>query len=190
MDAIATLDATLVRWLIGTFRAPWLDQPMIWIGTLATWGAPFLAAGVAVTLWRRDGCVLMALWRLGLAVVLASVVVVDVMKPLLHRDRPFVAHADITAVGRASGGSAMPSGHAATAVAGAYALSLLWPGGRLLAWAVAGLVLFSRLYLGVHYPTDLLVGGLAGLACAYFATAGTRAAPRQGAMVLATSRNA
>jgi undecaprenyl-diphosphatase len=178
MDAIATLDATLLRWVIGTFRSTWLDQPMIWVGTLATWGAPFLAAGVAVTLSRRDGRTLMALWRLGLAVVLASVVVVDVMKPLLHRDRPFVAHADITAVGRPSGGSAMPSGHAATAIAGAYALSLLWPGGRLLAWAVAALVLFSRMYLGVHYPTDLLVGGLAGLACAYFATAGTPARNR------------
>jgi undecaprenyl-diphosphatase len=186
MDAIANLDAQILRWVIGAFRAAWLDQPMVAVGTLATWGAPFLVAGVAVTLWRRDGRTLMALWRLGLAVVLASVVVVDVLKPMLQRDRPFVAHADITVVGRASSGSAMPSGHAATAVAGAYALSLLWPGGRLLAWAVAALVLFSRMYLGVHYPTDVLVGGLAGWACAYFATAATRHVPRAVARPLAS----
>lgn len=178
MDAIANLDADVLRWLVGTFRAPWLDQPMQWVGRLSVWGAPFLATALLLTIVRRDGRSLMALWRLGLAVVLASVVSVNVLKPTLGRERPFVAHDDITAVGRPATGSSMPSGHATTAIAGAYALALMWPAGRALAWAVAALILFSRMYLGVHYPTDLLVGGLVGWACAYFATAATRHDPR------------
>lgn len=175
MDAIASLDADVLRWVVTTCRVAWLDQPMIWVGKLSVWGLPFLVLGAALTLATRDGRALMALWRLALAIVLSSVVSVDVLKPRLDRDRPFESHADITAVGRPATGSAMPSGHATSAVAGALGLGLLWPAGRTLAWAIAGLILFSRMYLGFHYPTDLLVGGLVGWACTYFATAATRA---------------
>ena len=48
MDAIATLDATLLRWLIGTFRTPWLDQPMVWISALATWGEEFAESDLSL----------------------------------------------------------------------------------------------------------------------------------------------
>ena len=75
----------------------------------------------------------------------------------------------------------MPSGHSATAVAGAIGLSMLWRRGRALAWAIAALVMFSRLYLGVHYPTDVLAGGLVGWACGFVATVNMPAWPRQDA---------
>ena len=67
-----------------------------------------------------------------------------------------------TAGGERPGGYSFPSGHASTAVAGAYALTATWPAGRILCWVTAGLVIVSRAYLGVHYPTDLLGGALLG----------------------------
>jgi undecaprenyl-diphosphatase len=120
----------------------------------------------------------MALWRLVLAVLLAQVVAVGVMKPLLPRQRPWTAKVGITAVAtQPSQDSSMPSGHAATAVAGAIALTLLWPGGRALAWALALAIGCSRLYLGVHYPSDIVVGAVVGWACAMVATVRMPAAP-------------
>lgn len=59
-----------------------------------------------------------------------------------------------------------PSGHAASAVAGAITLSWVWPHGRLVLWPLATLVALSRIYVGVHYPLDVL-GGVLGVACAW-----------------------
>jgi undecaprenyl-diphosphatase len=170
LDAIAALDLAVVRWVTSTLRAGWLDPVMIGLSWVGLYGMVFVAVGAVVTALRR-GWTMMALWRLVLAVALAQVVTVNVLKPLLPRERPWAAGVGVTAVvARPSQDSAMPSGHAATAVAGAVALSLLWPRGRVLAWVLALAIMASRLYLGVHYPSDLLVGASVGGACALVAT--------------------
>jgi undecaprenyl-diphosphatase len=177
VEWIQAADLAALRWVISALRAPWLDPWMAAIGPAAVYGLPFVVLGATLVIWRRDGRVVMALWRIVLAVWLASVATSWVLKPAFDRARPFVADATVTVVGRPATGASMPSGHAATAVAGAFALALLRPAGRVVAWALAALILFSRVYLGQHYPTDVLVGALVGWACGYFATAATRAAP-------------
>ena len=93
---------------------------------------------------------------------------------MVDRPRPFVAEPTLTVAGIYLPHSpSYPSGHAASAVAGALALSLLWPQRRRWFWAAAALMIFTRLYLGVHYPTDVSVGALVGWGCAVFATART-----------------
>jgi undecaprenyl-diphosphatase len=176
LDAINAIDVAILRWVVSTLRAAWLDPMMIVVSAVGLYGAIFVAVGAAATwCWQRRWT-MMALWRLVLAVALAQVVASSLMKPMFERERPFAADVGITTVQPVvPTTSSMPSGHAATAVAGAIALSLLWPAGRALAWLLAFAIIASRLYLGVHYPTDVLAGAIVGWACAMVATARTPA---------------
>lgn len=88
---------------------------------------------------------------------------VHVLKPLIGRDRP---HPEFQLIYEFS--AAMPSGHSAAAVALATSLSLLraHPAALIAVWVWAILVALSRLYLGVHWFSDVLVGGLIGVVVA------------------------
>jgi undecaprenyl-diphosphatase len=61
---------------------------------------------------------------------------------------------------------AFPSGHAATSFACAALLAWLTPLPKIPLFVLAGLIAFSRVYVGVHYPLDALGGALLGLAVA------------------------
>lgn len=87
---------------------------------------------------------------------------VHILKPLIDRPRPDREYQLVYEFS-----AAMPSGHAAGAIALAVIVSLLKPrlGVVVAIWAV--LVALSRLYLGVHWLSDVLVGGLLGTTVAY-----------------------
>lgn len=59
-----------------------------------------------------------------------------------------------------------PSGHSAAAFLMATLIYTFWPLGGWIAFAGAGLIAFSRVYNGVHYMTDIIAGGLIGIASA------------------------
>ncbi len=61
-----------------------------------------------------------------------------------------------------AGGWSFPSGHATTAFAGAVALSYLWRRAAPLFFLLAAAIAFSRVYVGVHYPGDVLAGAALG----------------------------
>ena len=135
------------------------------------------AAGTAATIWILLGLRLVVrhtsgVWRLVLALLVTYSVVDLVLKPTLARDRPPVAHAGVVVSTVLPETPSFPSGHAAWAAAGAFALSRIWLSATPTLWALALLIGSSRVYLGVHYPSDVLAGLLVGLGSAYFVTGG------------------
>lgn len=96
------------------------------------------------------------------AAVAISWTVAEGAKFLFNRARPFISDTEIAPLIKTPSSSSFPSGHSATAAAGAITLSVVYPSFAP-AFLLSGfLVALSRIYLGVHYPFDVLAGLLIG----------------------------
>lgn len=158
------LDHELQRWVV-EHRAGWLTplfEAASWAGT---WGGLWLVLGLLAAFLRSRWGVLLAA---ALAVAVAEAAV-PALKAAVDRPRPAGGLAEAAALVPAPHSSSFPSGHATTAFAGATVLALALPRAALPACALAVAVAYSRVYLGVHYPGDVLAG--AGIGCAIGAVA-------------------
>lgn len=155
-------DGALLLWLREACVHPALDGAMRLLSRLGDGGALwitlaaiFLLAGVRKKIWRRRGYLL--LFSLAANAIFCNLL----LKPLFHRTRPYdlLGYAiDIPALHDPS----FPSGHTSASFAAAtaiYAMDKRW---GILAYLIAGWMGFSRLYLGVHFPLDVLAGALLG----------------------------
>lgn len=97
----------------------------------------------------------------GLA-ALSAAVAAEGLKPLIRRSRPPFGAAEIVSLVSLPKTYSFPSGHATTAFAAASAADAFYPRLRLGLYSLAGLVGFSRVYLGVHYTSDVAAGAVLG----------------------------
>ncbi|HEX8295124.1 MAG TPA: phosphatase PAP2 family protein [Chthoniobacteraceae bacterium] len=109
--------------------------------------------------WRAVREIAPPLW-------LATVAVEYPIKYFFRRRRPFLAIVRAIIVGRKPASYSFPSGHSAAAFAGATLLARRYPRGAAAFYLVAALVGFSRVYLGAHYPGDVLTGAASGASLA------------------------
>ena len=110
-----------------------------------------------------------------LAALAVASVVTESLKEVFARPRPPYGEDRIAPLVDIPSSASFPSGHASGSFAAAVALAVLVPRWRRPALALAALVAFSRVYLGVHYALDVLVGSLLGAAIGFaVARAGQR----------------
>jgi undecaprenyl-diphosphatase len=156
------VDARLFEWIVA-HRVAWLDGAMLALSAVSRGGRHWLAIGAVLAVFRV--LPLRALLQLGLAILLATVLADHVLKPAFNRHRPYDALSDVPVIGERPDGASFPSGHSSNAFAGALVLSRALPQASVAWWATAGAVAFSRVYLGVHYPADVIGGAMVGIAC-------------------------
>ena len=170
LDQLLVLDASLFLRVNALPHPDWLTAVMASTSLVTRGAGLWLILGVALAVSRRTDWG--GAWRVLLALTVTSIAVSSLLKPTFDRTRPHVGEAPIFVAGTPPTTPSFPSGHAATSAAGAYALSKVWPAAALPLWSAALLVALSRLYLGAHYPLDVIMGLVVGLVCAYFVTGG------------------
>src|ERR671915_376357 len=157
---VRNLDRALFRVLFGLKWAPLtaVMRAFTVVGTAgALWG--FLAA-LAFLFTGLEPLRLLIPW----AAVAASWTVAEGAKYLFDRARPFMWDTEIAPLTKTPSSSSFPSGHSATAAAGALTLSVIYPAFAPLLVVAGLLVILSRVYLGVHFPVDVLGAPPMGLA--------------------------
>jgi undecaprenyl-diphosphatase len=140
-------------------RVRWLDPVFVGVSVVGYFGAIWIALAAALSLATRKHAAFPVL--LTAASVWTADLVALGLKAAVERPRPgtSIPQADPLL---GAGGWSFPSGHAATAFAGAFALSYLWRRGAPLFFLLAAAIAFSRVYVGVHYPGDVLAGSALG----------------------------
>jgi undecaprenyl-diphosphatase len=136
-------------------------------------------AAILAYAWRRPGLFLLV----ASADVLADLVA-TVLKDVTNVDRPSTRYAEPTPLVRAPHDGSFPSGHTSTSFACATILSVALPRFAPLWYLLALAIGFSRIYVGVHYPLDVVGGAVLGTAIALLLLAAVRwrssRAPRAG----------
>ncbi|HEV3214177.1 MAG TPA: phosphatase PAP2 family protein [Vicinamibacterales bacterium] len=168
---VSALDASAFRSVLAHRSA--LLNPLL--SAVSYFGA-FAWIGLALVLGLLRPNRWPGVYQVILAIGLASLLTDVVVKPLVGRHRPYIDHPDIVLLAGRPGDASFPSSHAANSFAGAYALARVFPEFRAAFWTLAILVAFSRVYVGVHYPLDVVAGVVIGLLAGAFVVGGT---PRQ-----------
>ncbi|HEU0011773.1 MAG TPA: glycosyltransferase family 39 protein [Verrucomicrobiae bacterium] len=160
-DWLQSLDTGLFRFINLKLACPALDALMPKLSSHDLF-IPALIALALLLFWKGGVRGRLFVVMLGLVLALGDSLVTDQLKHAIGRLRPFYDIEDARVlVGRGASGS-MPSGHASLWFAAAFIAFVYYPRSGYFMLPAAITMAFSRVYLGVHYPSDVLVGAAVG----------------------------
>ena len=170
------IEGAILMWIQNHLRCATLNPVMIVITSLGNGGAFWIALTVLLLIFRRTR-------RIGVycaASMLLTLLVVNLcIKPLAARTRPYELIQGLEILVSRPRDYSFPSGHSANSLSCAWTLFRLAPKKYgVPALVLAVLIALSRLYVGVHFPTDVLAGAAIGVLLSELALRALRRALR------------
>jgi decaprenylphosphoryl-5-phosphoribose phosphatase len=150
---LARLDRALLRMLRSRGHQPPVEAAMRALGWAGDWGAIWSGSALAAAAAdrRRRGR-----WMAAATVPPLAITLNFGFKYLIRRERPVIE--ELPALSYAASSLSFPSAHATSSVAAAIAMGRVAPSARPMLYGLAALICVGRPYLGMHYPSDVLVG--------------------------------
>lgn len=169
LNFLADLDGNILLFLQEYVRNPVLTPILKVITTLGNGGAIWIALAIlllAIPKTRKVGCMA------ALALIGTLLINNMLLKNLVARTRPYEVIEGLTYIVKTPVDYSFPSGHAGCSFAVACIMFRRLPGRYgVPALVLAVLISLSRLYVGVHYPSDVLFGVISGIVISYMAEA-------------------
>lgn len=166
IDFLYSIDLSVFYFFNHTISAPFLDKFFSLITNVNNWYIAYIILlGVSFVYGGKKG-------KLAVIGVLLLIVVTDqtgyrLLKEFFERARPCNALGDVLTPLGCNGTFSFPSNHALNNFAAAMFFYKLFPKLKWILFISATLVAISRVYLGLHYPSDILGGAVLGLAFGY-----------------------
>ncbi len=153
-------DFAVLDWMQSVLRCTFLDYLMAAFSYAAEAGAVWIVLGVVLLFFKKTRAAGMMLL---IALLLGWVLGDLITKPLVQRSRPFVVNPDVVPFIKNPSSFSFPSGHSCTSAVAATVLLVKHRKIGLAVLPFSLLVMLSRLYNYVHFPTDVLGGALLGV---------------------------
>ena len=182
LDSLAiTFDFPILEFIRNYLTNPFLDKAMPYISLFGEWGAFWIAVAAVLLLFRKTR---KTGWSMAAALTLGLIICNIILKSLIARDRPFLFYTEERMAGldlpqlknwtpvtqeqllwlvSSDLHRSVPSGHTIACFEAATVLMIRNKWAGIPAMILAFLVAFSRLYLYVHYPTDVIFSMFAGI---------------------------
>ena len=166
MEWLLQADLAVTGWINTHLHTALLDAVLPFVTTLGDNGFIWILFTVCLLLFNRT-----RRWGMvcGIALLTGYLTGEVFLKNLVARARPFTHLEGFQLLIPEPAGFSFPSGHSASSFAGATSLFFMNHRNGWWAYPLAGLIAFSRVYLSVHFVTDITAGILLGVASAFFA---------------------
>ncbi len=159
MTPVTEIDKAIFRFINGRCTADSLDGTMFVLSVIG-YGIVFSVTGlllIALGFYRRDVKLRRAGYA-GLIAIAGAGIVTALLKHIWERPRPLLTMTDVRTAGEHFLANSFPSGHTASGFAFALAVSSVYPKTRPYLLVLATAIGLSRIYLGSHFPVDVLFG--------------------------------